>query len=281
MTSKHGKQRAQPARPGVLPVLALALAMVAAAPLAAQQGTDQEPDATVGNERVEDAEQYRDCMAAARLAPESGLEQARSWADQGGGDPARHCEGVALLTLGEYEAAGETLEELARTMEEGSAPSLRANALAQSAQAWLLAGQPERAEAVQSTALEIAPGDVELWIDRALTRFELGAYRDAVADLNEAENRGGERADILTYRASAFRHADSLDMARSNVERALELDAENPEALLELGNLRRLQGDDDDAREVWMALIRTAPDSPAAEAARRNLERMDVEGGAE
>lgn len=265
----------RPAR--VLAAAAMAFALFSSGPLAAQEAQREAQEETQSDARSEQAQAYADCMAVARLSPSSGVEQARTWADQGGGDPARHCEGVALLSNGDYAKAGEVLEDLGRTMAESSDPALRANALAQAGQAWLLAGEPERAEAVQSAALDLSPEDVDLWIDRALTRFELGDYRKAIDDLNTAENRGGEQADILTYRASAFRHLDSLGMAEANLMRALELDADHPEALLELGNLNRLQEDREAARQAWMTLLQVAPDSPAAHAARDNLERMDVE----
>ena len=42
------------------------------------------------------------------------------------------------------------------------------------------------------------------------------------------------------------------------------------------GNIRRLQGDSAGARKDWLQAIKLAPTSPAAEAARRNLERMDI-----
>ena len=66
-------------------------------------------------------------------------------------------------------------------------------------------------------------------------------------------------------------------MARENLERALELDPGNVEALFELGALARIAGDTAAARERWMAVIRQAPDSGLAQAARENLQRMDVQ----
>jgi hypothetical protein len=61
-----------------------------------------------------------------------------------------------------------------------------------------------------------------------------------------------------------------------DVTKALGSSPDNPDGLLERGILRRLIGDDLGARADWLAVTRFAPESPAAEAARRNLERMDV-----
>ena len=40
--------------------------------------------------------------------------------------------------------------------------------------------------------------------------------------------------------------------------------------------VRRLAGDDAGARADWLAILRLAPDGAAADAARANLERLDV-----
>ena len=50
-------------------------------------------------------------------------------------------------------------------------------------------------------------------------------------------------------------------------------------ALLERGNLRRLDGDDNGARADWLMVLSLQPQGEAAEAARQNLEKMDVNVG--
>ena len=47
-------------------------------------------------------------------------------------------------------------------------------------------------------------------------------------------------------------------------------------AYLERGIIRRLSNDPNGARKDWLHTIKLAPDSPAAEAARRNLEKLDI-----
>jgi tetratricopeptide (TPR) repeat protein len=241
------------------------------------------PEAEARDPRVEQAERYAACLRLARSAPDKALERARTWADTGGGDPARHCEAVAHMTRGDYPRAGRMLEELARTMEKGFGARPRVNALSQASRAWLLADRPGRAEAVATQAIELAPKDVELLIDRAHARFQAGRYWEAIDDLNRAEELAPERADILVYRGSAYRYVDAPTMAQENLRRALEMDPGNPEALFELGALNRIQGDTAAARRRWMQLIRQNPDHALAQAARENLHRMDVqvEGGSD
>lgn len=221
---------------------------------------------------------YAACIEMAHNNPAKGLERARTWQDTGGGDPARHCEGVALISLGRYRDAGRLLENLARTMKPQRQAAMRAKALGQAGQAWLLAGNPGRAEAAYGAALDLRNQDVELWIDRALARFEMGRYWEAIDDLNQASEIAPARADILVYRASAYRHVEAPTMARSDIKAALKRNPDHLEGLLERGILRRLNGNKNGARADWLRILDLAPDSPAADAARENLAKLDVKG---
>ncbi len=224
---------------------------------------------------AEQAGDYADCMAEARDAPDTAFERAQTWADLGGGAPARHCAAVALIGLGQFEEAAQSLEDLALDLRSDDS-ALRADLLAQAGQAWLLAGKPERAYGAQTTALELTPEDPDLWIDRSLALAAAQNYWEAIDDLNRAAELGPPRADLLIFRASAYRYVDAPELAMEDVERALRLDPDNLEGLLERGNLRRVAGDEGGARNDWLRILEIAPDSPAAAAARRNLEKLDV-----
>ena len=77
------------------------------------------------------------------------------------------------------------------------------------------------------------------------------------------------------FRASANRHLDRLDAAAADLTRALSIDSRHPEGLLERGILRRIRGDNAGARRDWLKVLEIAPDSPAAEMSRTNLQKMD------
>lgn len=231
--------------------------------------------AAAQSDDVEQAAQYQACMELAETAPDEALEAAETWVDLGGSDPARHCAAVALMRLGHFEAAGQELETLAASLEADYA-YLQIPLLIQAAQAWLAAGNVERAYAVQSTALARQPNDIELLVDRAMTAASVGDYADAVDDLGRALSHAPHRADILVLRASAYRFLDQREAAQADVEAALALDPTNPEGLLERGNLRRLAGNDAGARDDWLTVTRVAPDTPAAAAAQANLAKLDV-----
>ena len=225
---------------------------------------------------IDHAAEYAACMALVETDAEEAFETALAWEAMGGGNAARHCAAVALIGLGHFREAADRLEALAEALGR-SRPDLRAGALAQAGQAWLLAGETERAYAAQTTALSLEPDNLELLIDRSITLAKATNYRAAVDDLNRAARMAPERPDILVLRASAQRYLDFPATALADVERALSLDPDHAEGLLERGNLRRLMGDPDGARADWLRVLALAADSRAGEAARANLEKFDVE----
>jgi tetratricopeptide (TPR) repeat protein len=238
------------------------------------------PAAQAQRDASADAERYQKCMALARSSkPDAGWEMAAGWKAAGGAHPAEHCAAVALIGLKQYVEAAVRLEKLAADMVKGP-PMLRADVLAQAGQAWLLAGQPNRAEGALTNALGISPNDADLLIDRAEAFAATKRYADAITDLDRAVELEPRRADALVYRASARRALQQYDAALADVERALRFAPDSPEALLERGNIRRLKGDAGGARQDWIRVSLLAPNTPADQAAKTNIERLDVKDGA-
>lgn len=214
---------------------------------------------------------YAACMTLARSAPAKGLAKAEAWGRNGGGSSAKHCAAVARAGLGQFDAAAEALESLAWELPETTPDRVRAQILAQAGQVWLDAGQSGKANALLTTAIELAPRDVEIRIDRAMTLAGIGRYQDAIIDLSAALLLDDRSIDALVLRASAYRHTDRPERAIDDIERALALAPNNPEALLERGLVRRLFGDEAGARLDWQRIIQLYPDAPAATVARDNL----------
>jgi tetratricopeptide (TPR) repeat protein len=222
-----------------------------------------------------DAEQrYRACMDQVESDAGQASRTAEEWRRQGGGDAARHCAAAADIALGRFAEAGETLEALAR---DGflDNPILRASLWGQAAHAFLAADMPDRAEAAAAEALKLAPRDATLLVLKA--RALAGQHRlgEAIADLDQAITVDPELADAYVFRASALRQEKALESAAADLDQALSLEPQHPEALLERGIVRFLKGDGAGARADWQALIAADPTTPAAEAARLDLERMD------
>ena len=227
-----------------------------------------------GAAEIDHERQYRACMVLVQRDPEAAFESALTWRDLGGGDAARHCLAAALMALEHYAEAARRLQELAQEIM--AEPAMKADLLGHAGQAWLLDGRPDQAYAVLTAALELKPDDVDLLVDRAAALAEGGAYADAVGDLDRALALDGNRVDALVFRASARRLSDDLAAAEADVERALVLNARHVEGLLERGIIRRLKGDDDGARKDWMAVLDAAPGTAAADAARTNLQKMEL-----
>lgn len=219
-------------------------------------------------------QEYRNCLILAKQKPEQGWEEAIAWQSLGGGEAARHCAAVALIGLAKYGEAATRLETLAN--ESVRADAVRAEMMAQAAQAWMLMGDIPRADAAQRSALILSPGNPDILLDHAVLLAQVSHYREAVDVLSAVLRSQPNRVEALTLRASAFRYLDNLPGAEDDIATALRLDPEFTDALLERGILSRMKGEDSAAREAWLKAIDLAPESTAADTARRNLEKMDV-----
>ena len=229
-------------------------------------------------EETDSAARYEACLELAAREPERAFETASAWQALEGGAPAQHCAAVALIGLGHHVEAGERLEALAQDLAGKGEPRLSLTALVQAGQAWLLAGNYERAYAVQTAALERAPEDVELLVDRAVTLAAAENYGEALADLDSALALAPGRPDILIYRASARRFLGEIAAALDDVDRALVLDPDNPEGLLERGNLRRIENDLEGARADWQRAATLAEGLPTGDAAQANIATLELSG---
>ncbi|HXP95871.1 MAG TPA: hypothetical protein VN809_04110 [Telmatospirillum sp.] len=225
-------------------------------------------------EGIDNAAQYKHCIALARQKPEEGWEEALAWTSLGGGEAARHCGAVALIGLRQFEEGASRLEDLAASSH--ADVKLRAGMLAQAGQAWLLAKNPERANAAQTAALKLVPDAPDLLVDRSQSLAEAKNYKDALADLNRALLVAPNRVDALTFRAATKRFLDDRNGAEADIVQALKIDPLYQDAWLESGILKRLADDNGQARQAWLKVLEIAPSSPAADLARRNIELLDV-----
>lgn len=219
-------------------------------------------------------DRYAACVEAIHRDAAVALDSALTWADLGGGDAARHCAAVALTRLGRYAEAGLAFEAVAGNITDE--PGVRAQILGQAANAWMLADDGGRAAVAATRALELDADNADLLVDRAMAFAALGRYRDAVEDLDRVLVLDPGLVDAYVFRATARRHLGRADLAEADIENALRRQAGHPEGLLERGTLRRLRGDLAGARRDWLAVLQSAPGTDAADAARANLERMDV-----
>lgn len=219
--------------------------------------------------------QYRQCIALARAKPSDGYEAALQWRDHGGGTYARHCAALALVNLKQYAVAADRLDYLAEEAQV-SLPRLAPDLYGQAGNAWILADEPKRAVASLDAGLKLSPNNVDLLIDRARAKAQIGDLEAAKRDLDQALKKEPERDDALSFRASARRELGDAPGAMADANAALKINSKNLEALLERGLLKQAAGDKVGAREDWVRLIQLAPGSPAADAAQAEIERLDL-----
>jgi tetratricopeptide (TPR) repeat protein len=221
------------------------------------------------------AREYAACMRLARTDPKAARESALAWRKTGGGPAALHCIAVSLLGLGEYARSAKMLEELAEATDKAR-PDLRSGLLAQAANVRLIAGQAGAAEKLLGRALRFQPNNPDTLIDRSIAFAALGRYWEALDDLNQALDIVPDRTEALVFRASAWRKVGAIDLAAQDIDSALAIRPDNLDALLERGIIHKMKGDAARARADWLKVIERAVDGPLREAARHNLENMDV-----
>jgi tetratricopeptide (TPR) repeat protein len=224
------------------------------------------------------AANYALCLETARAYPAQGLELAKHWEDTGGGDPAKHCEAVALIGTHEFHKAAIELEELGISSKHG--PPLRADLLAQAAQAFTLEGDYQQARDAQTAALKFLisgePATVPILIDRAVTYASLKQFQDALTDLDSALSIVPKNAEALAFRANAHRELYQFADALKDAEAAVAIDPNNVSALLERGIAYRLNDNPEAAKRDWEKVITIAPDSDSARAAKGHLARLEA-----
>jgi tetratricopeptide (TPR) repeat protein len=220
--------------------------------------------------RLAEGPDYQRCLDLLENDPEEALRFAGAWDATGGGEGALHCAALATIGLGDPARGAERLERLAIASRAGNLA--RASVYGQAAQAWLMAGDLNRAFGAVTLALTLAPNDPDLLADRAAVLLRQRRFREALEDLDRALTIDANRAEAIVFRAAALRQLGRAPEAAAAVERALSLVNDHEEALLERGIQRHLAGDVAGARADWRRVIAAAPDSGAAELAEQYLQ---------
>src|ERR1051326_3829767 len=221
------------------------------------------------------ADPYQACVTAVNAKADDAFEKALTWRDHGGGLPAEHCAALALIALDEPGEAASRLNALATRADAGSAGE-KADLLAQSGNAWLLASQPENAEAAFSAALKLSDKDAELWTDRARARAARQDWPNAESDLSSALKYETHKPEIYVLRASARQAQGNATGYKNDIASALAIDPTFPDALVERGIMKMDAGDKNGARQDFVQVLVRAPDSPAADTVRKRIEALEV-----
>lgn len=218
---------------------------------------------------------YQRCLIAAQMAPETGMDMALRWRKLNGGEPSQHCLAIAMIEIGDSEAAAPLLDSLAQSST-ATAP-VRAGLHRQAAQAWMENADYGNALAALEEAAVLVREDATLFLDLAVAHAALDDYWAAVDDLNKALDIDAAHTEALVLRGSAYRLLGFPELAVDDLERALVIDPNNLDTLLELGLLARDADNKIEARQHWLRVLERAPTSSTADAVRQHLEVMDVQ----
>jgi|SRR5579859_1868922 len=219
-----------------------------------------------------EAMHYRRCLVDANANAALALSDADGWVKSGGGVPAEHCAALALVNLKRYAEAGSRLDKIASGREKLEV-AFRVSLFDQAGNAWLLAGNGERAVQSFSGALALSAGDADLFADLARAQAMRHNWAEVVLDMNAALQLTPRRADLFVLRASARRALKRYQDANADIEAALKLKPGDGDALVERGLLRRELGDTGGARRDFQAALKSGSGSAVAQA-KDNLEDL-------
>ena len=241
----------------------IALLLLAADPVVATPSADQA--------------KFETCAALAAADPPAALDQAGAWRVSGGGLLARHCEALAYVAQKRWIPAATAFEAAARDAD-NRADGRGANLWVQAGNAALAGGDAARAKTGFDAALargQAAGLDLgEIHLDRARARFALNDKKGARDDLDMALKLAP--ADPLAWLLSATlaRQSGDLDRAIADIEEAQKRSPDDAQVALEAGNIAIVSGSEPAARVAWEAAVRAAPDTAAGKSAAAALARL-------
>jgi tetratricopeptide (TPR) repeat protein len=218
------------------------------------------------------ARRYAACLRQAREIPQQGIAAANAWRIEGGGIPARHCLAIAELGAENYTAAVADFRAAAVDAEAAHHP-LAPALWAQAGNAALLAGKPDAAIDLLSTAIAEAQGadKAEPLIDRARAYVEMQQPDKAAADLARATTIAPDIGLGWLLKATLARQSGDLKTAEAAIVEAGKREPDSADVMLEAGNIAAAKGDAKLARQAWQAAADAAPDSAAGKAAAKAL----------
>lgn len=174
------------------------------------------------------------CFASVEADAEVGYEEARAWVAEQGGPEALRCSAAAELARGRPARAATQFERLAV----GAPEVERLDYLSSAGNAWLIAGDADRALSALDRALVVAPKEADLRIDRARAYALRADWRRAEEDLSAALDLRPEDVLALALRAETRLRQGAYDLAERDGEKALALKPDSVEAALSLGRAR-------------------------------------------
>ena len=176
------------------------------------------------------------CLERIQNQPSEAYEDSLAWLMAGNRPKARHCNAMALISMGRVREGATRLEAL------GNAPdpialNQRIHYMTQAGNAWLSANYPEAAITAFSTALRLQSSDPFIYVDRAAAYFTIGNWALGLNDLDAALSLAPDLTDARALRARAYLKTEALESAKADIDQLLIVAPENIEFLLLRGEI--------------------------------------------
>jgi tetratricopeptide (TPR) repeat protein len=223
-----------------------------------------------------DDERLRACLALVRSAPQQAAAEAQAWLEERGAGRllARRCLGLAFAAQEQWAAAATVYEQAAQDAEAANSPG-RAGFRAQAGNAWLAAGEAQRALQALDAALTTPGLDQaqrgQALLDRARAQVALGHADRGRADLDSALQLVPNEGFAWYLSAALARRSNDLVRAASDIARARQLSPDDPDILLLAGTILGQAGNMNEAYTLYRRVVELAPDSDAGRQAAASL----------
>lgn len=234
-------------------------------------------EASTDSPDVMRARRLLQCIQTSDSDPQAAIGEGARWLIDNGGMEAELCVGVGQEAAGDAiaaEAAYLRAADLARAQGDSREQAIRVSA----GRMALAHGEAETARQRFDAALAAntlnAQSQANVHAERARAFVALDDQDAARADLLEAQRLAPDDPDIWLLSATLARRQGALDAAGDFIDRALELERNDPAILLEAGNIAIGLNAYDVARQAWQEASAAGPDSPAGQAAARSLQQL-------
>lgn len=226
---------------------------------------------------MERAQRLLSCINLAGTDPAQAIAEGARWALTDGGIEAELCLGVGYENDND-QAAAQAAYTRAHALAEAADDSRGIGILANIGRMALRGGDPAVArdrftQVLADPDLSVdVRGDVLIERAQALVALEDGPA--AQADLVAAQALLPNDNIVWLLSATLARRQGDFDTAGDFIDRALELDRNDPAILLEAGNIAIGLNAYIIAEQAWQRAASVDPDGSAGQAASRNLERL-------
>jgi tetratricopeptide (TPR) repeat protein len=224
-------------------------------------------------------QRYRACVALATSDPKSAEAEADRFRIAGGGALARQCQGMAFTQEARWSDAAAAFEAAARDAD-AVKDRQAARFWAQAGNAWLAAGDTDKAQTALTTAITAGTlddfGRGEALLDRARAQVAAGRLPSARGDIDGALEAVPKDPLAWLLSATLARRMNDLSRAQTDIAQAMKLASDDAAVQLEAGNVAALSGDSGGARTAWQAAARLAPGTAIADNARAALAQFDA-----